>query len=216
MRRGSGNQTKEQITDSAVRLFAARGFAATTVQDIVDDAGVTKGAFYHHFQTKNDVLVHVYRNMETDFLARAQAVVDAGGSAREQISGIVSEVIVTLEKFRPHAAVQIGELRVMRDEEALGADQVNEVAALTGQTVELVMGVLDEGIRNGELREVGNRQAVAFSMLSLPVLVYGWLDRDTPVDRNTTGQMFADLFLQGIEITGGTPPAAKKAVAVRS
>ena len=44
------------IKKAAQHLFETRGFAATTVDDIVSRAGVAKGAFYHHFESKEILL----------------------------------------------------------------------------------------------------------------------------------------------------------------
>lgn len=45
-------ETKTRIMDSAIKLFSTRGFAAASVDDICDEAGISKGAFYHHFESK--------------------------------------------------------------------------------------------------------------------------------------------------------------------
>jgi AcrR family transcriptional regulator len=45
-------ETRAQILESAIKLFSNRGFNAASVDDICKDAGVSKGAFYHHFETK--------------------------------------------------------------------------------------------------------------------------------------------------------------------
>ena len=50
--RGTG---KLAILDAAMRLFRQKGFAATSVDDLCVAAGVTKGAFFHHFRTKEDL-----------------------------------------------------------------------------------------------------------------------------------------------------------------
>lgn len=47
--------TRTRIMDSAELLILERGFSATSVDAIVSDAGVTKGAFFHHFATKTDL-----------------------------------------------------------------------------------------------------------------------------------------------------------------
>ena len=46
----------ERLLRHAIILFAQRGFDATSVQDIVDAANVTKGAFYYYFTSKDDLL----------------------------------------------------------------------------------------------------------------------------------------------------------------
>ena len=45
-------ETRTKIMDAAVKLFSTRGFAAASVDDICAEAGISKGAFYHHFESK--------------------------------------------------------------------------------------------------------------------------------------------------------------------
>ncbi len=52
--------TTSELLDVARRLFAADGYAATSLDDVVRGAGVTKGALYHHFGGKRDLFLAVY------------------------------------------------------------------------------------------------------------------------------------------------------------
>jgi AcrR family transcriptional regulator len=45
-------ETRTRIIDSAIKLFSGRGFNAASVDDICKEAGISKGAFYHHFESK--------------------------------------------------------------------------------------------------------------------------------------------------------------------
>ena len=45
-------ETRTRIIDSAIKLFSIRGFNAASVDDICKEAGISKGAFYHHFESK--------------------------------------------------------------------------------------------------------------------------------------------------------------------
>jgi AcrR family transcriptional regulator len=47
---------RTEILDAAQRLFMSRGYDATTVNDLITFVGISKGAFYHHFSSKDDVL----------------------------------------------------------------------------------------------------------------------------------------------------------------
>lgn len=50
-------QTVEQILDTAQRLFLEKGYDNTTIQDIVDHLdGLSKGAVYHHFRSKEEIM----------------------------------------------------------------------------------------------------------------------------------------------------------------
>ena len=49
--------TEQRILDSAYKLFIEKGWENTTIQDIIDDLGdLTRGAFYHHFKSKEDII----------------------------------------------------------------------------------------------------------------------------------------------------------------
>jgi len=49
-------ETIQKILDTTLELFKEKGYAQTTILDIVDKMGVSRGAFYHHFKSKEDVL----------------------------------------------------------------------------------------------------------------------------------------------------------------
>lgn len=50
------DERRMEILDAAQRLFMSRGYDATTVNDLITAVGISKGAFYHHFSSKDDVL----------------------------------------------------------------------------------------------------------------------------------------------------------------
>ena len=49
------HQSKTRLLEAALQVIRARGYAATTVEDICHQAGVTKGSFFHHFKSKDDL-----------------------------------------------------------------------------------------------------------------------------------------------------------------
>ena len=57
-----GEIRKRQILETAESLFAERGYEATSVQDILDVLHLSKGSFYHHFESKEIVLQKICEN----------------------------------------------------------------------------------------------------------------------------------------------------------
>jgi AcrR family transcriptional regulator len=62
--------TKRALVDVALRLFTEQGYAATSLDQVVAGARVTKGALYHHFSGKQAVFEAVFEKIETDASAR--------------------------------------------------------------------------------------------------------------------------------------------------
>lgn len=56
-------QTRRQIRDAAFELFAAKGFAHTSVRSIAEKAGISKGLIYHYFDGKDDILHAIFDDL---------------------------------------------------------------------------------------------------------------------------------------------------------
>ena len=61
--------TKRELVGVARKLFAARGYGGTSLDDVVAEAGVTKGALYHHFENKRELFAAVAERVEADLTA---------------------------------------------------------------------------------------------------------------------------------------------------
>ena len=82
-----GDATRAELIASARELFAERGYAAVGTEEIVNRAGVTRGALYHHFADKRDLFRAVHEQLEAELVA----------SIGERIGGIEDpwELLVT-------------------------------------------------------------------------------------------------------------------------
>src|SRR5918996_1270920 len=75
-----GERTREKILDVAYQSIIEKGFAATSIEELVEAAGITKSGFFYHFRDKNDMA----RQLFDRFLAEDEAIVDTlVGRARE-------------------------------------------------------------------------------------------------------------------------------------
>lgn len=89
-------QKRSQIThaallDSALHCFARLGYDGASVASICEDAGVSKGAFYHHFQSKQALFLELLQNWLQTLDDRFAALEDAGGSAPEMLESMARQ-----------------------------------------------------------------------------------------------------------------------------
>ncbi|MEX0873984.1 MAG: TetR/AcrR family transcriptional regulator [Actinomycetota bacterium] len=77
--------TRRQLLGVARELFATRGYASTPLDEVVERAGVTKGALYHHFKTKRDLFRAVFEDIERELV---EAVIVAADGAPDPLEGM--------------------------------------------------------------------------------------------------------------------------------
>ena len=77
--------TRMRILDAAQHLFVKEGYAATTMQLIMNQAQVSKGGMYHHFDSKEDIFGAIFTQISKDSIAQAITLSTKGNTAIEQI-----------------------------------------------------------------------------------------------------------------------------------
>ncbi len=114
---------RRQLLDAAVRVFARKGFHASRVGDIAEEAGVAHGLLYHYFRSKDEVLEEVFHENWSVLLARIESVEATDEPAADQLRHISAIVLrtwlhlpdvvrVVIQEFgrSPEVAERIGEL----------------------------------------------------------------------------------------------------------
>lgn len=79
MARLSREVRRSEILNSARKLFFQRGYEQTTVNDVINDAAVSKGGFYHHFKAKEDLLEALAAHLAEESIERFRDVLDKPG-----------------------------------------------------------------------------------------------------------------------------------------
>lgn len=82
-------ETRKIILDAAARLFASRGYGQTSVDAVIAEAGLSKGAFYHHFASKEALLAALLDDRQRRCAEQMQGAVAPAASLREAIDRLV-------------------------------------------------------------------------------------------------------------------------------
>ena len=95
-----GQERKQQLLESAARLFAERGYAETRVVDIVEDAGVAKGLFYWYFENKEAVFRELVETSRQEMRQSQALAIDPAASPLVRIRQGVEASIVFMSEHR--------------------------------------------------------------------------------------------------------------------
>ncbi len=162
--------TKAKIETSALRLFAEKGVDQTTTRDIAAGAGISEGAIYRHFESK-DALVHEL--FLANYLRLAGELDDLQAretGLRQKLAAMVRAFCVLFEEdpdmFRFLLLVQHGELQKMPPE--------------VKTPVRVLRNVIEDAIQRGEIpdQDPSVANALVFGIVLQPALfkVYGQID----------------------------------------
>jgi AcrR family transcriptional regulator len=151
----AGGEVRKRLLSGATALFASKGYAATTVREIVERAGVTKPVLYYYFRSKEGIYLDLMREPFGRFAVLVDETLHTGGSARERLFRLC---LMAYDIF----AENIDAARVMYSiyyGPPQGAPFV-DFDAYHHQFQEAVLQVLREGIRDGEFRRVDLHDAM--------------------------------------------------------
>ena len=166
-----GEETRGRILDAAVRRFAIAGYDAASVDDICAEAGVSKGAFYHHFPTKQSIFLALMQGWLTTIdlgmgAVRAETVPETLIQMTDLLPGIFAAAEDRLPMFLEFW------LQASRDETVWKA-----VIAPYRHYQEHFAKLIDDGITEGSLKPT-DPQVAAQVIVSLAVglVLQGVLD----------------------------------------
>lgn len=190
--------TRRQLMEAALRVFSQNGYAATTLDDIAREAGVTRGAIYWHFSNKADL----YNTLVSEVSSRASPVIDhaldEGGTVLDVLRRMFVRILSYMEEDEEFRAVQ--ELVLFKTAVTPEMEEgMRKKVAGTKQMIEVFSQMMKEGIDAGEIRADLNPRDGALAMLAFQNgLSTLWLLDPTLFSIRDRAEAMADIFINGI------------------
>ncbi len=189
---------KDAVRTAAVDLFARFGFANTSVQQIVDVAGVTKGAMYHYFRSKDDLLFGIYEHLLTLQGEHLEAIVSTDDTTAQKLRAACVDVIETSIEFLDEGTV------FFRSAHMLPVEKQLEVKQRRRDYNDRFAALVEAGQREGIYRTDIPRAVLVANFFSDLHYLPQWYSADGPEDGSLIAAQLTDLFLAGISASGMT------------
>ena len=142
--------TKNQILDAALKVFVKSGYAATTMSDIVQESGLSKGAIYHYYSSKKELFLALIDYWENYFFINIINKDLTNSSPDDLLRDITSDVIKT---FKSSKYIFLAELEFWSL-----ANHDKEVryrtTALYVKLLDLFKKIISKGISDGEYKNI--------------------------------------------------------------
>lgn len=152
--------TREHLLKVGLRRIHAMGYAATGVKEILDEAGVAKGSFYHHFASKEafaNAVLALYVRGENERAARI--LQDGKATPLKRLRRYFDEIIATYRQAATVSGCMIGNLSLEMADHSDSIQALLHVSFSNWQTA--LADVLQEAIDSGELSKSTKPQELA-------------------------------------------------------
>ena len=188
---GQQRPREVDLLAAATRLFRARGFHATSMQDLGEALGMHRGSLYHYIASKDDLLWMVLTRAFDLLEARVVPVIESDAPPPERLCLAIHEHLrVAADHADELSLIQI-ELR------SLSRERRTEMIARRDAYEARWRAAIAAGVADGSLRQVDVRLA-GIGILSVSNWFTQWFRPDGPLDVDTVAGQLCDLFLDGL------------------
>jgi AcrR family transcriptional regulator len=181
-----------RLIEVATRLFAERGFESTSVQSIVDEAGVTKGALYHHFGSKDELLYEIYAGVLRIQTAHLEHFAAAEGPIADRVHAAAADVVETTIASLDEATI------FFRSMHQLAPEQRAKVRAERRRYHDRFCRMIKQGQQDGIFRDDVPADLVVDYHFGAVHHLGIWYRRHGELHGREIGTYFADLLLAGL------------------
>jgi len=190
----SGNiaDLRDEIIQSSLTLFEKYGFHGVSVNQIVKKAGTSKGGFYHHFSSKDELLYVIHDTFITHVIQKAINANSTYESPAKKLQAIIKDFVKVFDLYKAHLAVFYQENKYLKPEYEI------QIKKKRDQFRQMIVQVISEGKKSGEFRQDLPVEITAMAILGMVNWTYKWYQTDGENTIDEIGDIYMDLILRAV------------------
>lgn len=182
---------EQEILQAAIALFQAKGFHATSMQDLADAVGLQKGSLYHYIRSKEELLLKIMNQAFEALSSRLRDISAKPLPARTKLELAVRSHIEVVGAQLGAATVFVREVHALSDEQRAVFRHNRKSYTDTFDRI------IADGIATGEFRSVDIR-LTSLAILGLCNSMYEWYRPEGRMSASEIGTQFAEFVLAGL------------------
>lgn len=189
LRQKQAMETKKLLFDTAIKLLEKTEFEKITIRDIVKEAGVSVGTFYHYYETKLDVYYETYIFADEFFENTVKKEL-------AKMSGFENKLYRFFDYYAQYNSemTDFALTKILYNSANRQFDRKSDIGMIP-----VLTGVMREGIESGELHtKLSASEAAEHFMVAVRGLVYHWCTNDGKFDLKEATKNYVGMILHGI------------------
>jgi TetR/AcrR family transcriptional regulator, cholesterol catabolism regulator len=186
------DRRRREVVAAAAKLFAERGYQATSMSDLTAATGLAAGGLYHYFESKEQLLLLVCDELLEPLLAQARAVVATDAPAERQLHELLRAWLAHVAAHRDHMLVFAQERHVIERE-----PQWREVRRRRKAFERILDDVLARGEREGSMA-FEDRNLALLSLLGMVNYTPQWMRLRGRLTAEQIADGYCKILLDGV------------------
>ena len=184
------DRRQRDVISTAARLFAERGYQATSIGDLTEATGLAAGGLYHYIESKEQLLFRICDELLEPLLEDARAIVVRDAPAAVQLRELLRAWLVHIERHRHHMLVFAQERHVIERDQ-----QWQQVRRQRKEFEQILDEVLARGEATGTMA-FADRRLMLLALLGMVNYVPQWLRPRGRLAAEQIADGFCDLVLR--------------------
>jgi len=183
---------REKIIQSAILLFEKHGYHGVSVNEIIKHAQTSKGGFYHHFSSKDELLYVMHDMFISYVLEKSSAVIQTFASPTEKLIAVLSEFIKVFDLYKPHITV------FYQESIYLTADYEHQIEQKRKKFKQMIAHIIEDGIKQREFRSSLDIHLTTMAILGIVNWTYRWYDPNGEKSIEEISEIYIDFILHAV------------------
>ena len=152
------NKTKRKIFEASMKLFAEKGYDATSVEEITATVGVAKGTLYYHFASKEEIYNFLLEEGTKLLINNVDIKISKLDNAIDKIRAVILLQLRVMIKYEDLITIYLSSLWGVQTRNKTTQKYLNN-------DIDKIKEIVEEGIKSGELKN-GDSDIIAFEIFS--------------------------------------------------
>lgn len=183
---------RDKIIHESLFLFEKNGFHGVSVNEIVEKVGTSKGGFYHHFTSKDELLFVIHDTFITYVLDKAMIAKGTYDSPRRKLEAIIKDFVKVFDLYKAHISV------FYQENIYLKSKYESQIKIKRDHFKQIIIKTIDEGKELGDFRSDIPADITGMAILGMVNWTYKWYKQSGSKSIDEIGDIFVDLILRAV------------------
>ena len=169
------NEKMEEILNAALSLFSSKGYTRTSMMDIANAVGLTKGGIYHYISKKEDTLIMIHNRMSNAFVTEFRKAAQSSDDPQHKLESWLSVHAHLVKDYKPHIKIFFTGLDHLKS-----SPHYARIVSMRDEIFDMLFGIIEDGRKQKIFRDDIHPRILTFLIMGMMNWFYQWYQPGGP------------------------------------